>query len=107
MRGGRSSNPYWPTWLGADPLKQPATYELVKRYMRRPAVQLYRSDSDPYELDNLADQTEHREIQWRLANELDSWMKFQSDPGVEVDTARALRSARKGKHLHGPKLDRP
>ncbi|MEM1441545.1 MAG: sulfatase, partial [Verrucomicrobiota bacterium] len=41
MGGGRLNNPYWATWMGDDPMKQPSTYQQIERYMRRPAEQLY------------------------------------------------------------------
>ena len=51
LGGGRLNNPYWATWVGADPLRQRRAYELTKRYMRRPAEQLQRPLSAPLCLD--------------------------------------------------------
>ena len=102
MGGGRLNNPYWATWVGADPIRQPEVYERVKRYMRRPAEQLYLTAEDPYELRNLAADPVYHTPKSRLSAALDAWMTSQSDPGPPVDTVKALQSARRGKHLHGP-----
>ena len=102
MGPGRLNNPYWATWLGADPLKQPLVYQLTKRYMFRPAEQLYSLADDPYELQNLAEDPKHQKIKRKLQSALAEWMKQQHDPGKEVDTVKALQAARKGQHLHGP-----
>ena len=101
MGGGRFNNPYWATWVGADPLKQKPAYDLVKRYMRRPAEQLYFTASDPYEMKNLADDPAHAELKKKLSAELDAWMKAQNDPGAAVDTPEELKNSRQGKHQFG------
>lgn len=102
MGGGRLNNPYWATWVGADPMRQEKTYQLVKRYMSRPAEQLYLTEADPYELNNLIGETGRMaEMKARLSRALDRWMANQQDPGAAVDTVAALKAARQGEHLHG------
>ncbi|MEM7313910.1 MAG: sulfatase [Planctomycetota bacterium] len=103
MGGGKNNNPYWATWLGADPLKRRDVYERVKRYMLRPAEQLYLTTEDPHEMTDLACEAEHAEVKSRLSAALDDWMKTQNDPGADVDTQKALKAARTGKHLYGMK----
>jgi uncharacterized sulfatase len=99
------SHDYWDSWVGDDPLEKPGSYRLVKRYMRRPAEELYWMTRDPFELDNLADDPEYREIMQELSRALDEWMEEQQDPGDPVDTPEALEAARKGKQLHGRELN--
>ena len=106
MGGGKLNNPYWATWVGADPIKQPEVYERVKRYMRRPAEQLYLTAQDPFEMTDLANSADNVSTQKRLSDALDTWMHAQADPGAAVDTVEALKASRKGKHLHGPKTAR-
>lgn len=101
MGGGKLNNPYWATWVGADPVKQPEVYERVKRYMTRPAEQLYLTVEDPYEMTNLANSANVAATQQRLSDALDQWMKAQADPGAAVDTVEALKASRRGQHLHG------
>ncbi len=101
MGGGRLNNPYWATWVGADPLKQPKVYQRVKRYMLRPAEQFYLTSNDPYEMNDLADDKTYAGTKARLSAALDVWMESESDPGAAVDSVRALKAARQGKHLHG------
>ena len=98
---GKLNNPYWATWV-RESWNDDRTYNLVKRYQRRPAEQFYETASDPYELNNLANESSVAEIKKRLSAELDRWMKQQGDPGAAEDTNRALQAARKGKHLFGP-----
>ena len=92
------NNPYWSTWV-RETWADPHAYKLVKRFMRRPAEQLYHTVNDPYELNNLAGKPEFAETQRRLSAELDRWMKSQGDPGVALDTNKAYNAARAGKHL--------
>ena len=89
--------------MGADPLKQRQVYERARRYMRRPSEQLYSTNVDPYELNNLSNDDSHAAVKAKLASALSDWMKSQADPGADVDTADALQAARRNKHLHGKK----
>lgn len=98
---GVLNNPYWGTWV-FDSWNAPRTYHLIKRYVRRPAEELYHTAEDPYEMRNLAQNAAHAELKAQLGAELDRWMWAQGDPGAPEDTAEALAAARRGKHLYGP-----
>ena len=103
VRGtGGLNNPYWATWV-RDSWNTPSTYKLVRRYMRRPAEQLYHTAEDGYEMTNLAGKPEFSEIQRKLSAELDRWMKEQGDPGAAQDTQGAHKAAKDGNHLYGVK----
>ena len=97
---GQLNNPYWATWV-SEAWNQPHTYDMVKRYMHRPAEQLYNTAEDPYELTNLADNPAVSGIKARLSAELERWMHAQGDPGAPQDTHEAIRAARSGKHMYG------
>jgi uncharacterized sulfatase len=97
--GGALNNPYWPTWMGSAS-DNPHTYQLVKRYLRRPAEELYHTAADPHELHNLAADPRHAATKAALAAELDRWLAAQGDPGADQDTPRAHQAAKRGKHLH-------
>lgn len=102
MGNAKNATMYWSSWVGADPLKQRRAYERTRRYVSRPAEQLYHSVKDPYELENLAGDAEFAEKQTELRAALEGWMSDQKDPGAPVDTPEALKAARQGNHLHGP-----
>jgi N-sulfoglucosamine sulfohydrolase len=95
---GELNNPYWATWIW-NSYSQPATYRLVSRYVSRPEYQLYHTAKDPYEMTNLAGQPKQAVRQKRMRDELQRWMRQQNDPGVPLDTEKAIQAARQGKHL--------
>ena len=97
---GRLNNPYWATWV-REAWTNRHTYNLVKRYMSRPAEQLYHTAKDPYEMTNLADDPAASGIMTRLSAELDRWMHAQGDPGAKQDTKEAIEAARRGAHMYG------
>jgi len=100
-------------WLQTDTFRQRVddinneqTYSLVKRYMRRPAEELYDTAKDPYEMHNLATAPHHAKRKASLSAELDRWMSKQGDPGVKQDTFKVLKAARSGNHLCGPPVSK-
>lgn len=95
------NNPYWATWVW-DSHSNERTYNLVKRYMHRPAEQLYQTSGDPFEMTNLANDKAHTDVLKRLSAELDRWMASQGDPGVAQDTQESITAARRGKHRFVP-----
>ncbi len=95
------NNPYWATWV-RDAWNNPHTYRLVKRYMHRPAEELYRIGDDPFEMTNLAGSPAHAQTKRRLATALDAWLRSQGDPGAKQDTHEAIQAARRGEHRYGP-----
>ncbi|MBN1126273.1 MAG: sulfatase [Sedimentisphaerales bacterium] len=100
---GKLNNPYWATWI-RDAWNDSHTYNLVKRYMHRPAEELYDTAKDPYEMINLVDDPSFSKIKASLRSELDRWMALQGDPGAPQDTQEAIQAARLGKHLYGPHI---
>ena len=92
------NNPYWSTWV-RDSWNKPEIYALVKRYQLRPPEALYHTASDPYEMNNLADDPDHQSRKKALGKELLRWMKEEGDPGIKLDTMKAHSAAREGKHL--------
>lgn len=97
---GFLNNPYWGTWVFQSQSK-PDVLALVKRYMQRPADQLYDTQSDPFELNNLAVSDDHQQILFSLKAELIRWRNDQGDPGIPQDTMEALSAARNLNHLYG------
>jgi uncharacterized sulfatase len=68
-----TTNGYWPTWLEAARV-DPAARRLVDRYTRRPAEELYRTATDPFEATNLAADPASQGVKARMAAELDRWL---------------------------------
>lgn len=98
---GLLNNPYWGTWIW-DSQANERTYRLAKRYMLRPAEELYRLQDDAFEMNNLAGQAELEKVRRRLASELDAWMSSQGDPGAAQDSMETLRASRRGEHRFFP-----
>jgi len=91
-------NKYWPSWV-FDASDDPEILDLVTRYQKRPAEELYNLTDDPDEMKNLSNQKEVSGIQKKLSKELDKWLKEQGDPGAGLDTYEELQNARKGNHF--------
>jgi len=58
---------------------------LVRRYQHRPAEELYDVRQDPFELNNLAGESEYAEIKAELRAELLAWMQQQGDEGIGTE----------------------
>ena len=100
LRGnGLLNNPYWGTWV-FESEANPWTERLVKRYMKRPAEEFYCTETDPFELTNLAKDADYVSIKDELSAELDRWMEDQGDPGVPLDTKEAHAAAKKFQHKY-------
>lgn len=69
---------YWSSWVEAA-ATDPATATLVKRYLERPAEELYSVANDPFEQQNLAGQPAHAERLAAMRAELDDWMRTTDD----------------------------
>ena len=85
---------YWPAWVERAKT-DPNAAKLVRRYQHRPAEELYDVESDPYELDNLADAPALQSVKSELAKRLDEWMRRQGDKGVATELEAFERQGRK------------
>ena len=72
----------WRSWL-ARARTDPAAAARAKAYQRRPAEELYDVESDPFELNNLADRPGLGPVKARLRRQLEAWMHQQGDPLAE------------------------
>lgn len=102
---GELNNPYWGTWV-FDSATNERTYELIKRYTRRPAKELYHTSEDPYEMNNLIDDPKYTSIKQRLSQKLDLWLQQEGDPGSPQDSKEAHQAAKQGEHLYLPPGDK-
>ena len=95
VMGTRGENPYWLSWVWRTESDLHAL-AMVSRYLRRPPEQLYDTQTDPYEMKNLADDPQYAPIKIELRAELDRWMKQQGDPGAKLDTKQEQQQATPG-----------
>ncbi len=85
---------YWGSWL-IEAKTNPKAAQLVKRYLNRQAEELYDLAKDPYELNNLADHEEHRDLKQSLKLQLKKWMESQGDKGQATELAAKRSKKRK------------
>ncbi|MCX7012792.1 MAG: sulfatase [Candidatus Sumerlaeota bacterium] len=76
----------------------PDAADKVRRYMTRPAEELYDAQADPYEWNNLADDPEYADIKADLRKRLLEWMDKMGDKGQQTEL-EALQHMAKGKDL--------
>ncbi|NOT31633.1 MAG: sulfatase [Planctomycetes bacterium] len=82
------------SWLARAAEGDAAAAERVARMARRPAVELYDCEQDPYELTNRAGDPALAEVEAELCGELERWMAAQGDKGQATELA-ALEHMRK------------
>ncbi len=75
----------WTSWLQTAKTNEWADW-LVGKFVHRPAIEFYDHESDPWELNNLAEAPEHKERIETMHQELHRWMEEQGDRGVLMDT---------------------
>ncbi len=80
---------WWPALEAADARGDKAARRLMDKYRNRPAEELYRVDTDPYETENLATDPDYVGVKMRLRTELQRWMTEQGDTGASMDTPQA------------------
>lgn len=84
---------YWESWKKAVQTDDHAR-KMFNRYRHRPAEELYLTNKDPYELDNLANNPEYARVKSQLRAELQRWMQSQGDPGAAQDTQQEYNANR-------------
>ena len=77
---------YWASWVRTAKT-DPKAARLVKRYLNRPAEELYDLSKDPYELNNLAGREKQAKVKARLKQQLQDWMTSQGDLGQATEMA--------------------
>ena len=77
---------YWASWVRTAKT-DPKAARLVKRYLNRPAEELYDLSKDPYELNNLAGREKQAKVKARLKQQLQDWMTSQGDFGQATEMA--------------------
>jgi arylsulfatase A-like enzyme len=75
---------YWHSWVEAAKT-DPKAAEALRRFTKRPPVELYDVRSDPWELENLAEKPALAATREAMEKRLRDWMKQQGDPGAALD----------------------
>lgn len=73
--------------------------ELVARYQKRPAVEFYDVETDPFEMINLAENPSVQAEKARLLDKLSAWMSSQNDLGIETEFQANSHLKKQGKRL--------
>ncbi len=80
----RKNNVIWMSWLKKGENSAHAK-ELYRRIEKRPAMEFYDLENDPYELNNLADEAKYADIIDEFNSKLTQWMDDQGDKGASMD----------------------
>lgn len=74
----------WQSWLITAKSDENAKW-LVDRFVSRPAIEFYDLATDPWELNNLADNPQYAKRIRKMSKALHAWMKSQGDKGTGMD----------------------
>ncbi|NDV81743.1 sulfatase [Bacteroides sp. 51] len=74
----------WPSWVKSAETDTDAR-DNVNRFVKRPAIEFYDLQKDPWELHNLAHEKKHVKRIAHMRTELGSWMNQQGDKGIAMD----------------------
>lgn len=77
-------DPMWKSWV-REGVHDSRAAELVSRYQKRPAEELYDTWKDPDDDRNLAADRRYRAVLNRLSRKLDRWMESQGDLGAQTE----------------------
>ncbi|MFN7936638.1 MAG: sulfatase [Bryobacteraceae bacterium] len=80
LAGDRDGKGYFDTWA-AKAQTDPKAAAIVHRYHQRPAEELYDTEQDPHEMNNLAADPRHAKTLADLRARLKAWMKELGDDG--------------------------
>ncbi|MCA8996960.1 MAG: sulfatase, partial [Planctomycetaceae bacterium] len=85
INGIHGAEPF-PSWV-RDSKSDPSLAARVRFLSHRPAEELYDLEIDPLETQNLSDDPDYAEVQRKLSQSLDEWMRQQGDQGMETELA--------------------
>jgi GH43 family beta-xylosidase/arylsulfatase A-like enzyme len=74
----------WYSWLQKAEIA-PEAKKLTDRIVKRPPVEFYDLEKDPYELNNLANDPAYQQKVIEYTVKLKAWMKQQGDSGADMD----------------------
>ena len=80
----KNNRSVWASWLESAQ-SDPEAKRFVDRYVKRPAVEFYDMQNDPWELNNLAGNEKYSKRMTGMKKELEKWMQQQGDTGAAMD----------------------
>ena len=92
----------WQSWL-RDAQTNPRAAAIVRRWVKRPEIEFYDTEKDPFELNDLAKNPDYAELIKRMKRQLESWMIQQGDRGIETELSNP-KSSKEG--LWEPRLEK-
>lgn len=72
--------------------KDPKIKNLAQRYQKRPAIELYDDETDPYNMNNLADDPKYADTIKQLRKKLQEWMSYCGDKGIRTELEANLHN---------------
>lgn len=84
MMNPRDQNVAYTSWIEKGKTDEKAQ-RLTDRIAKRPTLEFYDLQKDPYELNNLANESKYKAVISRMDIELKKWMQQQGDTGAELD----------------------
>ncbi|WP_417392808.1 sulfatase [Gimesia sp.] len=85
FRNVAMKSPEFKSWEAKAAAGDADAAEKVRRYRKRPAIELYDIRKDPFEWHNLAGKPEYAAVQAKLKAELDAWLKHCGDKGQQTE----------------------
>lgn len=82
--------PLWRSWQEAAQESEFAAAR-VRLYQHRPAEELYDLENDPWEMTNLAEDSDYHDIKAELLVKIEDWMERQGDEGLATEMAAVER----------------
>ena len=76
----------WTSWLESAKTNDKAKF-LTEHFVKRPEIEFYDLENDPWELENIANHPEHKGRIAAMKAELERWMDEQGDKGCKLDDA--------------------
>jgi N-sulfoglucosamine sulfohydrolase len=76
---------WWQSWMTKAEGGSDHAQKVVYRFQHRPAEELYDSENDPWNLENLSDHPEFQSVKIQLSKALDDWMRDQGDGGQKTE----------------------
>ena len=86
----KDRNSVWFSWT-AQATTNPDAKRITERFVKRPAIEFYDTQNDPWEFNNLAANPAYKDRIEQYQQKLEEWMKQQGDAGAALDITYAKK----------------